>query len=77
MLRVKALTIARHMNISPTDFKASEGWLRRLMKRQQLSLLPRVYDDKVIKFHHFVNPLRAGNEYHLDQIRNADQTNTT
>lgn len=32
MLRVKALAIARHMNISPTDFKAREGWLRRFMK---------------------------------------------
>lgn len=25
MLRDKALATARHMNISPTDFKASEG----------------------------------------------------
>ncbi|KAH7941748.1 hypothetical protein HPB49_016929 [Dermacentor silvarum] len=82
MLRVKALAIARHMNISPMDFKASEGWLWRFMKRQ-LSIrhrttlcqrLPRKYDDKVIKFHRFVNALRAEHEYHLDQIGNADQT---
>lgn len=83
MLRIKALAIACHMNISLMDFKASEGWLRRFMKRQQLGIrrrttlcqrLPREYDDKVIKFHRFVNALRAEHEYHLDQIGNADQT---
>lgn len=52
------------------------------MKRQQLSIrrrktlcqrLPREHDDKVIKFHRFVNALRAEHEYHLSQIGNAGQ----
>ncbi|XP_049523474.1 uncharacterized protein LOC119453068 isoform X11 [Dermacentor silvarum] len=37
-IRVKALAIARLMGIAPPEFKASRGWLRLFMKRNELCL---------------------------------------
>lgn len=83
MIRVKALNIARHMEIPQTQFKASRGWATWFMNRNQLSIrrrtticqkLPRKYEDHVIKFHRFVNALGREHEYDLSQIGNADQT---
>lgn len=83
MIRVKALAVARRMDIAPADFKASRGWLQRFMKRNQFSIrrrttlcqkLPAEYEDQVVKFHRFVNALRRDHVYDLSQIGNADQT---
>lgn len=38
MVRVKALNIARHMEIPKAQFKASRGWATRFMNRNQLSI---------------------------------------
>ncbi|KAH7952954.1 hypothetical protein HPB49_002978 [Dermacentor silvarum] len=38
MVRVKALNIARHMEIPQAQFKASRGWATWFMNRNQLSI---------------------------------------
>jgi len=38
MLQLRARELAKSHNISDNDFKASQGWLRRFMKRKALSL---------------------------------------
>ncbi|KAH7958680.1 hypothetical protein HPB49_004289 [Dermacentor silvarum] len=38
MVRVKALNIARHMEIPQAEFKASRGWATRFLNRNQLSI---------------------------------------
>lgn len=83
MLRVKALALARAKNIPAGTFKASAGWVRRFLKRKDLSFrrrttlcqrLPEDYTDKVLSFHKYVIGLRHQHNYLLSQIGNADQT---
>ncbi|KAJ8385136.1 hypothetical protein AAFF_G00192770 [Aldrovandia affinis] len=38
VIQLKALEIAKDLNIPPTEFKASFGWCRRMMRRNGLSL---------------------------------------
>lgn len=83
MLMNKALEIAKSLNISELDFKASRGWVTRFMKRNNFSLrrrtslcqrLPRDYTDKLISFQRYVIDIRREKSYDLSQIGNADQT---
>ncbi|KAH9379826.1 hypothetical protein HPB48_010401 [Haemaphysalis longicornis] len=83
MIRVKALNIARHMEMPQAQFKANRGWVTRFMNRNQLSIcrrttlcqkLPSEYESHVIKFHCFVNGLTREHQYDLSQIGNANQT---
>jgi hypothetical protein len=57
MLQFRARELAKSLNISDNEFKASRGWLRRFMKRKGLSLrrrttlcqkLPRDFTDNAV-----------------------------
>uniref|UniRef100_A0A3Q3KXW9 HTH CENPB-type domain-containing protein n=1 Tax=Labrus bergylta TaxID=56723 RepID=A0A3Q3KXW9_9LABR len=81
VIQLKALEIARELNIS--EFKASLGWCRRMMRRNGLALrrrtslaqhLPLDFGEKLLSFQRFVINLRKKHSYPLDQIGNADQT---
>uniref|UniRef100_A0A3Q3F4S1 HTH CENPB-type domain-containing protein n=1 Tax=Labrus bergylta TaxID=56723 RepID=A0A3Q3F4S1_9LABR len=81
VIQLKALEIARELNIS--EFKASLGWCRRMMRRNGLALrrrtslaqhLPLDFGEKLLSFQRFVIKLRKKHSYPLDQIGNADQT---
>lgn len=83
MLRFRALELADAKGIPRADFKASAGWIRRFMKRKNLSIrrrttmcqrLPGEYEDKLLSFQKYVIGLRHKNKYILSQIGNADQT---
>ncbi|KAM7312951.1 pogo transposable element with KRAB domain [Ixodes scapularis] len=80
--KMKALALARAKNI-PSDFKASAGWIRRFMKREDLLIrrrttmcqrLPAEYEDKLLSFQKSVSKLRREHGYILSQIGNADHT---
>jgi len=42
MIQLRARELAKSHNISDNEFKASQGWLRRFMKRKGLSLRRRI-----------------------------------
>lgn len=82
MIQMKAREIARQDN-NASDFKASRGWVVRLMRRKGFSLrrttslcqrLPADYTDKVLQFQRFVLRQRGTHQYMFSQIGNADET---
>uniref|UniRef100_A0A673FL43 HTH CENPB-type domain-containing protein n=1 Tax=Sinocyclocheilus rhinocerous TaxID=307959 RepID=A0A673FL43_9TELE len=82
VIQLKALEIAKELGIPPTEFKASLGWCRRMMRRNGFSLrrrtslaqrLPSDFTEKLLSFQRYVIGLRK-NSYPLDQMGNADQT---
>lgn len=82
-MQTKALEIATRMNIPSAVFRASRGWVERMMKRNGFSLrrrtticqkLPLDYEDKLVKFQQYVMELRRKSRYALGQIGNADET---
>lgn len=83
VLYMKALTTATEMNIPRSLFKASRGWINRVMKRNGFSLrrrtslaqkLPTDFADKLVEYQRYVISLRRKNNYLLGQIGNADET---
>merc|ERR1711888_245370 len=66
-----------------TDFKASEGWCTRFMKRHEYTLraptkvaqlLPQFWADKITEFQRFIIHHRRRNDYRLKCIGNMDET---
>ncbi|KAJ8867768.1 hypothetical protein PR048_031571 [Dryococelus australis] len=83
MFQLEACKIAHKLNIKLVKFKESYGWVRRFMKRKQLSIRQRTtlaqkileeYDKKLLGFQWYVIALRKNKDYLLSQIGNADQT---
>lgn len=83
VMQQKALEVATELNIPRSEFKASMGWCRRMMRRNGLSLrrrtslaqrLPADFREKLVNYQRFVIKLRKKHEYPLDQMGNADQT---
>uniref|UniRef100_A0A8C6PX15 HTH CENPB-type domain-containing protein n=1 Tax=Nothobranchius furzeri TaxID=105023 RepID=A0A8C6PX15_NOTFU len=83
IIQLKALNIAKELNIPTTEFKASTGWCIRMMRRSGLALrrrtslaqhLPSDFAEKLQSFQRYVIGLRKKHSYTLDQIGNADQT---
>uniref|UniRef100_A0A668A962 HTH CENPB-type domain-containing protein n=1 Tax=Myripristis murdjan TaxID=586833 RepID=A0A668A962_9TELE len=83
VIQLKAVEIAKELNIPTADFKASLGWCKRMMRRNGLTLrrrtslaqrLPSDFGEKLLSFQRYVINLRKKHSYPLDQIGNADQT---
>ena len=81
MVRIEAKKIAKRLHI--TSFPGSEGWLRRFMKRWNLSnrrrttlaqRLPEDLQDKVLGFQRYIINKRKTNAYPLSHIGNMDET---
>jgi hypothetical protein len=82
-IRMKALEIATHLKIPRQDFKASNGWAVRFMRRKGLALrrrttlvqkLPTDYVEKLIAYQRHIINLRRKHDYLLRQIGNTDET---
>ncbi|KAK0133215.1 Pogo transposable element with KRAB domain [Merluccius polli] len=82
VIQLKALEIAKELNVPTTNFKASLGWCRRMMRHNGLSLrrstslaqhLPSDFREKLLSFQRYVIKLRKKHSYPLDQMGNADQ----
>ena len=80
VIHCKALSIIRP--VMPT-FKASEGWVRRFMKRNNLVLraktrvsqtLPKDLEEKITAFRNEVANIFEDGDYPLDYIANMDET---
>ena len=80
MLRDKALLLVRSHNPS---FTASEGWMRRFMRRHNLTLgartsvsqkLPSDLETKINEFHVDVKELRSQHNFPLNLVGNMDET---
>ena len=80
-IRLEALKVARELKI--TDFKSSEGWCSRFMKRNEYCLraptniaqkLPAHYVEKITSFQRFVIKERTQINYDLQHIGNMDET---
>ncbi|KAJ8412579.1 hypothetical protein AAFF_G00129150 [Aldrovandia affinis] len=72
VIQLKALEIAKDLNIPPTEFKASFGWCRRMMRRNGLSLrrrtslaqrLPSDFREKLLSYQRYVIKLRKKHSY--------------
>ena len=83
IIRLRALKLAKELNIPTNEFKASTGWCTRMMRRKGLTLrrrtslaqrLPSDFEEKLLSFQRYVLKLRKTHSYPLDQIGNADQT---
>ncbi|QQP49044.1 Pogo ele1 orf1-h 1e-40-j 4, partial [Caligus rogercresseyi] len=83
IIQLKALEIAKELNIPANEFKASLGWVKRMMRRNGLSLrrrtslaqcLPSDFEEKLLTFQRHAINLRKTHKYPFDQICNADQT---
>lgn len=81
ILQMKALEISGELNIQ--DFKASFGWMRRMMRRNGFTLrrrtsiaqkLPTDFEEKLIEYQRFIIGLRKQCNHLLSQIGNADET---
>lgn len=82
-IRVKALEAAARLGIARSLFRASRGWVDRMMRRNGFSLrrrttmcqkLPTDFEEKLTKFQRYVLDLRRKTDYALGQIGNADET---
>ena len=81
LIRLEALRVADTLQI--TDFKASDRWCTRFMKRHEYTLraptkvaqvLPQFWADKITEFQRFVIRHRRRNDYRLMCIGNMDET---
>lgn len=80
---MKAIEVATELGVPRTEFKASIGWCRRMMRRFGLTLrrttsvcqkLPGNFEEKLMSFQRYIIKLRKEHSYLLSQIGNADQT---
>lgn len=85
MIRLKAMELSKHpqYDIAAGEFKASNHWCQRFMKRNGLSLrqkttlaqrLPRDYEEKIVQFHQFVIRQRRAHNYPLHLVANMDES---
>lgn len=83
IIQVKARELARARGIPHATFRASRGWVDRLMRRHGFSLrrrttiaqkLPADFEHKVVQFQRHVIALRKSRNFLMGQIGNADQT---
>ena len=81
-LQAKAIQIARDIP-GFEDFKASDGWLTRWKKRNQIGIrrgtnesqkLPRDFHEQVLNFKQLIDEKRQEHDYKVVQIGNMDQT---
>lgn len=63
VIQLKAVEIAKELNIPTADFKASLGWCKRMMRRNGLTLrrrtslaqrLPSDFGEKLLSFQRYV-----------------------
>ena len=80
MIRLKGLSLIKP---SAPDFKASDGWLRRFLSRNNLVLraktsmaqiLPCDLEDKFAQFRQNVQYIRENEDFPYDLIANLDET---
>jgi hypothetical protein len=83
IIRMKALEIVTSLKIPWQDFKASNGWALRFMRRKGLALcrrttlaekLPTDYIEKLIAYQRHIINLRQKHDYLLGQMGNAGET---
>ena len=79
-IKLMAKEMAKNANIS--DFKASNGWCQKFMKRNKLSVrvrttvgqkLPEMWEQKCADFTAFTRQIVAENNFTLSQIGNMDE----
>ena len=85
IIRLKAKSVAQKLGLSE-QFKASKCWCYHFMDRFGFSIrrrttiaqkLPQNYEEKLIKFQHYVLAKRKEHDFDLKYIGNADQTPLT
>lgn len=83
IIQLKAMEIAKELNIPRREFRGSIGWCRRFMRRSGLALrrrttlaqrLPADFEEKLINFQRYVIQMRQRHLYPFHQIGNADET---
>ena len=84
IIHLKAKSVAQKLGLE--QFKASKCWCYRFMDRLGFSIrrrttiaqkLPQDYEEKLIKFQHYVLAKRKEHDFDLKYIGNADQTPLT
>ena len=84
MIRLKAIELSKdpQYDIPAGQFKASNHWCQRFMKRDGLSLrqkttlaqrLPPDYEEKIVQFHQYVIRQRQAHNYPLHLVGNMDE----
>jgi hypothetical protein len=83
MLQFEARQLSDSMGIPQSEFKASYGWARRFMARNDLVIrrrttmaqrLPDTYQEKLFAFQRHVLKLQKTHNYSMGAIGNADET---
>ena len=85
MIRLKAFEISKDpkYKIPAGQFKASNHWCQRFMKRNGLSLrqkttlaqrLPPDYEEKIMQFQQFIIKQRTAHSYPLHLVANMDES---
>ena len=83
VIRLRALQLSKETRFQYTDFKGSQGWCQKFMKRWDLCVrqrthiaqkLPSDVEEKVQSFHRFVIGERKQMNYEMSQIGNMDET---
>ena len=85
MVRLKALEMSKDAKyeITAGQFKASNHWCQRFMKRNGLSLrqkttlaqrLPSDYEEKIVQFQRFIIKQRRAHSYPLHLMANMDES---
>ena len=88
LVRLKALELAKDEKYSIPEghFKAGNHWCQCFLKHNGLSLrqkttlaqrLPDDYEEKIVRFHHFVISRRKEYNYSLHLLANMDETPLT
>ena len=82
MIRLKGLSLIKPSAHAP-EFKASDGWLRKFLFRNNLVLraktsmaqvLPCDLEDKISHFHQTIHYVRENGDFPYDLIANMDET---
>lgn len=83
IIQLKAMEIAKELNMPRREFRGSIGWCRRFMRRSGLALrrrttlaqrLPADFEEKLVNFQRYVIQMRQRHLYPFHQIGNADET---
>lgn len=83
MLQLKARQLAADHGFSGSQFKASQGWVQKCLKRagfsprRRTSVMQKLladFEDKLMSFQRYIIKLRQERNFLLDQIGNTDET---